>query len=376
MRPDGYSSTAQKYVTDDAECELEVLEGCDAVARAEGAWRALAEDGGVPTPFQSFPVASAASAAHVRRGETPRIIIVRRNGRPVLIIPTVLTNLWGARVLRFLGDPLIQYGDVIATADVCDADLAAAWNNIVGLNSASLVLLRRVRDDARISIWLNQKATQINSEETFLVELSKPSALGSRNARELRRLRRRLSDLGSTHTAVWTGSDAEDVLLNALELKRDWIKAQGLTSTVIGNPDWERALRDICCAGALTVVVLSVDTRFAAFEVGLRDADCWYGFLGVFNNDFARMGPGQVLTADCIEIARNMGLVCYDQLPPAHDYKRQQATRTLCVRDYALPLTQTGRLFAVAARMAPEIKSLLAVLPGELRRPLLAFSGG
>lgn len=376
MRAEGYSSAARKYVTDDAQCELDVFEGRDAVARAEEAWRMLAENGGVQTPFQSFPVASAAAAAHERRGETPRILIVRRNGRPVLIVPTVLVNLFGARVLRFLGDPLIQYGDVIATDDVCEDDLAAAWKNIVGLNSVSLVLFRRVRDDARISAWLNKKTTQINFQETFLVDLSKPSALSSRNARELRRLRRRLGDLGSVHTAVWTGPAAEDLLLNALALKRDWIKTQGLTSTVIGNSDWERALRDICAAGALTVVALSVDSRFVAFEVGLRDAQCWYAFLGVFIDDFARIGPGQVLTADCIEIARNMGLVCYDQLPPAHDYKRQQATETLCVRDYALPLTQTGRLLAVAARMAPEIKSLFAVLPGELRRPLLAFSGG
>jgi CelD/BcsL family acetyltransferase involved in cellulose biosynthesis len=358
-----------------AECAVEVIEGADAVMRAEADWRALADLGGVPTPFQSFAVASAAAAAHARRGETPRLSIARRDGRAIALVPAVATSLLGMRALRFLGDPLIQYGDVLAAPDARAEDIAAAWSAAVSPRAAGLALMRRVRDDAHIAPHLADGAAEIDVQESPLVEFSQPSTLTPRNARELRRLRRRLGDLGPVEMQVLCGPEADAFLSQALELKRDWIKMQALASAVIGDPDWEGALHDICRAGALTVAVLKVGGTLAALEVAFRDSACWYGFLGVFVEDFARMGPGQVLTADCIAHAREAGLACYDPLPPAHPYKREQATRMLGVRDYAIPLTQTGRLVQAAARMLPEMKSIFGALPAEVRRPLLALSG-
>ena len=354
-------------------CSVEVIESADAVMQAEADWRMLSAAGGVATPFQSFVVASAAAAAHVRRGEMPRLVIARRGGRPVVIVPTVSTSWLGTRVLRFLGDPLTQYGDVLAAPDVRADDISAAWAAAVRACSASVALMRRVREDAHIARHLAAIATEVSVQESPLVEFSRPSALTPRDARELRRLRRRLGELGNVQMEVLFGPEAEDLLLHAVELKRGWIKTHALGSTVIGDADWEKALREICRAGGLTIAVLRVGGNSAAFEVALRDASCWYGFIGVFVEDFGRMGPGQVLTAACIEYAREAGLTCYDQLPPAHAYKRQQATRTLAVRDYALPLTAAGRLAMATAGMVPAMKSIFCKLPTDLRRPLLSL---
>jgi CelD/BcsL family acetyltransferase involved in cellulose biosynthesis len=350
-----------------------VIEGADAVTRAEADWRILTELGGVPTPFQSFAVASAAAAAHARRGEIPRLVVARRDGQAVVIVPTVSTRWVGMCVLRFLGDPLIQYGDVLAAPDARAEDIAEAWAAAMCPRSASLALMRRVRDDAHIAQHLACGAIETSLQESPLVELSAQSALSPRNARELRRLRRRLEDAGAVKMELVCGPAAEPMLLQALDYKRDWLKEQALASAVIGDAIWEDALRAICRAGGLTVAALHVAERAAAFEVALRDSKCWYGFLGVFVKDFARMGPGQVLTAACIEHTRAAGLTCYDQLPPADPYKRQQATRMLAVRDYALPLTGAGRLALNAARMAPDVKSIFRMLPTELRRSVLTM---
>jgi CelD/BcsL family acetyltransferase involved in cellulose biosynthesis len=87
------------------------------------------------------------------------------------------------------------------------------------------------------------------------------------------------------------------------------------------------------------------------------------------------MGPGQILTADCIAKAGADGLACYDQLPPLQPYKLQQATSTLPVRDYAISLGAPGALIAAAARSLPEIKSAFGTLPPELRKALMALMG-
>jgi CelD/BcsL family acetyltransferase involved in cellulose biosynthesis len=87
------------------------------------------------------------------------------------------------------------------------------------------------------------------------------------------------------------------------------------------------------------------------------------------------MGPGQILTADCIAKASADGLAYYDQLPPVQPYKLQQATSTLPVRDYAISLGAPGALIAAAARSLPEIKSAFETLPPELRKAVMGLIG-
>ena len=98
--------------------QLEIFEGAHAMAGVADAWTYLEQRGGAATPFQSYSVSSACMAAHERRQATPRIIVLKRNGQPTLIVPTVITQLFGFSVVRFLGDPLIQYADILA----CEAE--------------------------------------------------------------------------------------------------------------------------------------------------------------------------------------------------------------------------------------------------------------
>lgn len=362
-----------------ASCDLTIFEGADAVAQAETDWRSIAEGGGVPTPFQSFSLASAAARAHVRHNEVPRIVVVRRAGRATVIIPTVVTSFFGQRIVRFLGDPLIQYGDVLAGPNATSEDFAAAWSAAAHARVACLGLFRRVRDDAHAAKFLTETANVTSVQESPLIDVRQPSRLPAREARELRRLRRRLAEQGTLDFRVERGPEARELLMQALDLKRAWMKAQGLASKVIGNSDWERVLCRLCEAGSeeggLAVAVLTVGGRVAAFEAAFVDLACWYAFLGAFSPEFARMGPGQVLIADCIAHCRDIGLPIYDQLPPSQPYKRRQATGAIAVRDYGLRLTPMGRLPLVANRMIPDIKSLLDAVPVGVRRPVLSLCG-
>src|SRR5688572_8620752 len=89
--------------------DVDVLTGENAVAVAWSAWRQLELARAPSTPFQSYAFAEAAADAHRRKGETPRIVVVRDEGRPVLLFPTVIGRFCGVPTIRFLGDPLVQY---------------------------------------------------------------------------------------------------------------------------------------------------------------------------------------------------------------------------------------------------------------------------
>lgn len=352
---------------------LEVFEGPDALMRAKRDWVDLCRQGGASTAFQSFEVATACTAAHLRRGETPRIVIGRRDGRSIVIIPLVVTKWLGASVVRFLGDPLIQYGDILVAPDVSKGEITTAWERALSVKAA-VALLRRVRDDAHSVAFLAERQ-QICPQETALVDLRQAPRLSSRNARELKRLQRRLAEHGAVEVQFTSGSAGERTLKKTLDLKRKWMRKNALASAVIGDNDWEMALGQMLLSGALCVASLTVNGHLVAAELALLDGKSWYGFLGAFDSDFAKMGPGHVLTAECLSRARSDGLLCFDQLPPIQAYKCEQATHMLSVNDYILPFSSEGRLVAAAVRYMPELKTAFASLPMGLRQTVLALMG-
>lgn len=358
-------------------CDVHVAEGADAVASVAGDWTSILERGGAATPFQSLIVARAVAEAHLERGEIPRIVVIRRAGRPVLIFPTVLTKFAGLPVVRFLGDPLIQYGDVLAAPEASAEDFARAWPVAANPALACFALFRRVRDDAKAASFLSQQATETVVQESPLVDLQQPGPVNVRDAREMRRLRRRLAERAPVTVQFLRGPDGQQLLHETLRLKRQWIKSHGLGSRVIGHADWEHAIARLCQngPGGLTIAALKVGEQVAAVEAAFVDSTCWYSFIGAFNPDFARMGPGQVLTAECLAHARSCGLMRYDQLPPSQDYKRRHATSAISVRDYSVSLTHVGKLGAFMTKMVPELKSLFQVLPADVRKTILDIAG-
>lgn len=369
----------------------EVFEGEAALAMAAPAWRALEDAGGVPTPFQSLALAKAAARVHLAQGERPLIAVVREgsrsDGRPMALLAGVVGRQGGMSTLRFLGDPLIQYGDAVAAPDVEPRHLAAAWQALASPAHAGLVYLRKVRADARIAPLLRERTIPVAEEVAPFVGVSGETLRNARDERELRRFRRRLADLGEVRFAVLEGEAARPVLEEAIALKREWLRERDLASLVIGDRRWEAALvetarADDRAAGAasraarLVVAALTVNGRSAAIEVGLVLEDTWHAYLGVTAPGFAKAGPGQVLMADTIAHCRAAGISVYDLLPPAQSYKQALANGSVTVNDYALALSAAGRATLWAAQRLPAPKDMLAAMPAPLRRLVLRLALG
>ncbi len=355
--------------------DVDIVDGADAVTKCAADWQSIEAAGSPSTPFQSLSVAEAVAAAHIRRGEHPRLVVVRQFGRPVLIFPTVIASWLGLPVIRFLGDPLIQYGDMVATSDARHEHYAAAWDAAMDPKLASVALFRKVRADAKAAPFLAKVANVTKIQEAPFIDLYRPSALNARDKRELMRLRRRLSDRGDVQFELASGPIARDLLQGTLEIKRAWLREHTMLSAVIGDPDWERTLFELCdrdCGGAkLMIARLTVGGSMAATEVGFMDDRCWFAFLGAYSPEFSRAGPGQVLTADIVAHCRKERLSTYDLMPPSESYKRALANRFIPVTDYALALTSVGRLATIAARLVPEAKMLFESMPAGLRRVVL-----
>jgi CelD/BcsL family acetyltransferase involved in cellulose biosynthesis len=351
---------------------VEIAEGDDAVSLAAPHWRRIEAEGGAATPFQRLAVAEIAAAVHRHRGETPRVVVVRDQDRPLVVFPTVTAAFAGRRVIRFLGDPLIQYGDILAAPEAEQRHIEAAWSAVADPRVASAVLLRKVRADARVAPVLARHARTVAETSAPFVDLRQPQPQNARNAKELRRFWRRLSEQGAVRFELLRGEAAQPALRQALSFKRAWLAARGLESSVIGNPDWEELLATLTNshrgAGLLSAARLSVADGPAAIEIGIIHGHRWCSFLGAINPAFAKAGPGHVQMAETIEHCRANGFAIYDLMAPADLYKQRLATDAVVVRDHAAALGVGGRLAVLAAHSAPHIKAFINRLPLPLRR--------
>lgn len=357
------------------DADVAVAVGEDAIALAAPAWQRIEADGGAATPFQSLAVARRAAGVHLRRGETPYIVVVHEAGHPAAILPGVLVRRNAIATLRFLGDPLIQYGDAVAAPGTAPELLEAAWRTAVRSSGASLIHFRKVRADARIAPVLARHAQTISRHEAPFLDLQRPQPAASGYGRELRRYRRRLAEAGEVRFETLHGPAAALAANEALRIKREWIAMRGLPSNVIGDPDWEQAIVALASEADSTTGLhaarLSVGGRTAAVEIGFLHGGRWYAFLGALAPDFAKAGPGHVQMAETVDFCRQSGLAAYDLLAPSDAYKRLIANGAVAVRDHAMAVGGSGWLGLLAERAMPAAKRILSRVPPRLRNVLI-----
>jgi CelD/BcsL family acetyltransferase involved in cellulose biosynthesis len=357
--------------------DVSVVQGADALDAVAEDWHAVEQAGGAATPFQTFAVAKASVPAHLRRGDVPRLVVVRQHGRAVVVFPAVVGRLARRPVIRFLGDPLIQYGDVLAAPDATPAHVAQAWRAVADPAVASAVVLRKVRADARIAPLLADMTTAVAHAEAPFVDLTQPAR--QPDSKQFRRFRRKLSQLGEVHFEEVSGPAARATVLEALDLKREWLAARGFGSSVVGDPQWENTLAELAAsmegAGPLRAARLTVDGRTAAIELGLLRGAQWCSYLGAMAPEFAKGGAGHVLTEEIIAHCRQEGLSAYDLLAPSAEYKRAIQHGAVAVHDHAVALTPDGRFSVLVLRMAPRLKAVIGAMPGRVRRVLMGWCG-
>jgi CelD/BcsL family acetyltransferase involved in cellulose biosynthesis len=200
--------------------DIDIAEGGDAVATAAADWRHIERAGGVATPFQTLAVGEAAAEVHVRRGELPRIVVGRDDGRPAALFATVVSRCAGVRSVRFLGDPLNQYGDIIAAPGAAREHVEAAWHAAADPAVAKFIHLRKVRDDSWLAPVLDRTATVVDAYEAPFVALDRGRIPVTNDTRQFRRSQRRLAEGGALHFEILRGCAAQPALREALALTR------------------------------------------------------------------------------------------------------------------------------------------------------------
>lgn len=343
------------------------------IAALEKEWAELSDVTTGPVPFHTFEWSKRAAGAGARAGIEPIVIVVGSPDRPRLIMPLAHARLGPCRVLRWLGEPVAQYGDVLASPHADAADVAVALDAARG-TGADLIWLRRVRDDsalARLSAGGRLQSAGGDEAPSVTIGLAPGRPEPSAKAKRQRRAAlRKLEAIGPIRFEVLEGEAARGMAREAIALKRAWLSERGLERSPLFDPVWAACLSELSGEAGGVVTCLTIGGRPASIEIGFVHRGHYAAFLGCFHPDFAQAAPGKIHTDMMLEHCAEHGISTYDFLAPADPYKMRWATRSVAISDQVMPLSLLGRAAFATVRARPWLKALQARVPVGMRRNL------
>ena len=294
-----------------------------------------------------------------RGGPSLAVVTVRRDGRLVMLWPLVLERVAGLKVLQWMGEPVSQYGDVLA--ETCPTALRLmrqAWRFITTRLGADAISLRKVRADAAIAPLLRELGVQQTAaaEAPYLDLASAPDFADyeqrytAKARKNRRRLSRRLAEQGpSPSSATPAEPRPERPRRKAIALKRAWIKNTGRVAPALADERFAAFFADVAEGrgrpAGCGVTVLKSNGEPAGIAI---DITC--GSAPRRPHHRARSAPrqlqsGTLLLEAWIKGASADGIATFDLLAPAYAYKLDWADGTVAVGDFAQGLTLAGRAY-------------------------------
>jgi CelD/BcsL family acetyltransferase involved in cellulose biosynthesis len=308
----------------------------------------------------------------------------RREGRLIGLWPLVVVRFGGLKVVRWMGEPVSQYGDVLL-ADEPDkaAVLRQGWREIVHRLGADAVHLRKVRADADMqpliaSLGLTEVASarapylDLGSAPNFAQYEKRYSQKARKNRR---RLMRRLEEQGSIRIVRHArGGEARAAALEAIALKRAWTNASLRLAPSLADARFAAFFADVAEAqrrpAGCAVTTMRCNGVIASVAIDVTCARRRAAHIIVHDQRFQRLSPGTLLLQEWIRAASAEGIATFDLLAPAYGYKDDWADAGVTVGDYAAGFTWAGRLYAglYLAFLRQRLKAALEALPGLLSR--------
>lgn len=306
-------------------------------------------------------------------------VVLRREGRPVLIWPLLVERRALVRVVSGAGAPINQYDEILIDPGTDPkVALGFAIDLLTKTLRPDLLLLERVRADSLLRAALHDVEPFCWGEAAPFADLSRgmQAVLASRSSHTAKNQRKRIKRFekaGRSAFAIAENAlESEAWILEALALKRNWLHDTGRLSRAFIRRKTANCLADLArtmsnpdASPRMIVSRLSLDGRTAAIEAGCVHRGTYHLYLGAFAPEFAKFGPGNILAQRMLEWCVRNGIERYDMLAPRSRHKSEWQSGEVGVVDFALPMTLTGRLYAslVLKRLAPMLRRAFYALP-------------
>lgn len=370
--------------------QVEIVDSLEAMRALGAEWRRLEDEAAAPHNFfQCFDWNMRWSELFLAAADAPRLAIVtgRERGRLVMLWPLMVVRHGPLRVVKWLSDPFLQYGDILLAPGIDrTAWLETGWRAVVSINGAHATQLRKVRADAAVAALLAERCTRTTEKRvSCFIELggftdhdALMTALPSRRRQLRRKLRNRLEQEGPlAFCTVHDGDTFHRTIAETLSLKRRWLRDTGLPSKVISDPRLDKLLLSFAGRNEdeprVAASMLSCAERPVAYEIAFQYRRHHYLYVITQDPVFTALSPSKVQ----IDLAQGWcidhGFEVFDLLPPSDRYKRDLSDQTVRIDDFLGAHSAAGALFvAYHARLRPRLKQVyvdrIMPLMARLRR--------
>ncbi len=365
----------------------------DGVRALGGPWKALEETSQGSTVFQSYELCLTWLENYVF-GQTPshaaHILAFRDSDARVVALAPLVQRLSGIGAMaEWVGEPLVQYGDILMDPSCDRAALKQALSAALAELPVPGLHLRNVRADARVHDVLDLSGAEVGERrETGIADLQDFDtaqgyfdSLSKREKKNRRTKRRQLSELGTlSHETVEPSPQAAELCGLAIDWKIAWLARRGLSSRAFMDCRALKTLRSLCgrerASNPATLFVLKLDGEPIAIEVGFVGPEGYASFMGTYHPRMENLSAGKVQKESTIIHGFDAGWRSYDMLAPLSDYKASWSTRRVAVVDYLKPTRLTGRLYreGYLRTVWPVAKTVWNALPATARSHIVRFT--
>lgn len=367
---------------------VEILRSVDEIARIEKAWRDLEARADGALLFQGFDwcrLAASLAAAHPHTGLY--VCAVYGDGDLVGLLPLVIWRRGIRKILTGLGEPFIQYTEMLADPDRDPVRIFAPLYEALKRSGADYVHFGHVREGGplnRATAGLVPAGGEKHAApfvplsdwpdyETYYKTLNAKTRKNMRNARN--RLGRD-GEIG--HRTATGGALLDAVVTRTYEGRAAWLERQGLTSRAFRDADFKAlldSLRHPQNTGIRTLAMsLTHGGKPIAEQWGFVHKGRYYAYISTWDTAHEAASPGRMHLGEVIRACYGEGLEVADFLAPAVPYKLSWAPSVIPVRDHLLPLTPLGWIYARLwlGLLRPLFKRLAYAMPANLRGKLVA----
>ena len=369
------------------------LEVATDLAAIEQDWRAFEQtaDG---TPFQTFDWL-AAWQRHIGTpaGVTPAVVVARRGGDMLLLLPLAVHRGAFGRRLTFLGQELCDYNAPLLATDFADAigadGFMPLWRDIHALLQATPSLHHDTvtfgKMPERIGAQKNPLlalAMRLNPSGAYETELGADwdQFYGAkRSSATRRRDRTKLKRLGTLGDVKFVNPETSAELaltLDALIQQKGKSFARMGVANIFERPGYAAFFRELATAPRMRSLVhlsrLDVGEIWAAVNLGLTYRGCYYHILASYDDgEVSRFGPGAAHLRELLRYAIARGLTRFDFTIGDEPYKREWCESEQRLYDFSAAATWRGSPSAIASaswrRMKRAIKKTAPVWNAVVR---------
>ncbi len=334
-------------------------------------WQSLFLRAAVRTPFLRYSWARLCWARQrTDRSAQLFIIIVRENGRVVLIAPFLAHRIWPFfQTLSFLDSQTPQYNDVLVEGSEQTGEYVAyLCATLRSMSRVRRLRLLWIREDSPLSPYLASFPQRLKRIEWApFIDLTKfgnweayVCSLSQKLRADHRRQMRHLQKLGGVTLRFANDCTLSDNIRWLFAAKRNWVE-RTQPSPWLTAPETEKLFTSAAVEGLVLGrtwhLTLFLDVRPIAALLAFREEGTLYASKIAYDPDWQRYSPARTLMLLTIERAFKEGLEKCDLMIGEGDWKRRIATGSIKVTNRRVKLPYISRL-VYPPRTRPDLRGL------------------